>query len=287
MRKYLLIVSTIILSLISCESNKETPDQDIVLKIGNDLKYKYSDIELYDSSTHILYFKELHPEFDKINQSTFTFLADGADVYTGSFWPAYFNSMPSGPFISSPSFFQNYALRVENWRIDDKTDPRNDPQLMQSLKEHNLLHSGLSVQINPPEINGTQLTLSFTVTNQDKSDLLILDLDKIGPNLFHYFTNGLTVRNLNSDIVFSSNIKYETPSSWNSWKIEWLSPIKSGDSRQFKIDYTISSPLYPGEYNAFFIFPGLEFQVAKEQLIQEAGRIWLGDVQINKSITIR
>jgi hypothetical protein len=286
MKKYLLFVSVIILGLTACESNKETLYQEIVFKIGQDLNYKYSDIELYDSSTHILYFKEVHPEFDKISQSTFTFLADGTEVYTGSFWPSYLNSMPSGPFISSPPFFQDYALRIENLYNSDP-DLRNDPQLIQSLKVHDLLHSGLSVVINSLVINGTQLSFSFTVTNQDKSDLLIIDLDKTGVNLFHYFTNGLIIRNLNNDIVFSSNVEYETPSPWNSWKIEWLSQLKSGESKQFTINYTISALINPGEYNALFEFPGLEFQVAKEQLFQTGGRIWLGDIQTNKKITIQ
>jgi hypothetical protein len=286
MKKYLLLVSVIVLGLTACESNKETLYQDIVFKIGQDLNYKYSDIELYDSSTHILYFKETHPEFDKITQSTFAFLANGAEVYTGSFWPAYLNSMPSGPFISSPSLYQNYALRVENWNTVN-TDPRNDPQFIQSLKEHNLLHSGLSVLINPLVINGNQLSFSFTVTNHDLSDLLIIDPDKTGPNLFHYFTNGLIIRNLNYDIVFSSNIEYATPSPWNSWKIEWLSLLRSGESRQFTINYTIGTPINPGEYNALFVFPGLEFQVKREELFQAGGRIWLGDVQANKKITIQ
>ena len=286
MKKYLLLVSVIVLGLNACESNKETPYQEIVFKIGQDLNYKYSDIELYDSSTHILYFKEVHPEFDKISQSTFTFLADGTEVYTGSFWPSYLNSMPSGPFISSPSFFQNYALRIENW-YNGNPDLRNDPLLIHSLKIRDLLHSGLLVLINPLVINGTQLSFSFTVTNQDMSDLLIIDPDKTGVNLFHYFTNGLIIRNLNYDIVFSSNIEYETPSPWNSWKIEWLSQLKSGESKQFKINYTIGTPINPGEYNALFVFPGLEFQVTKEQLFQTGGRIWLGNVQANKKITIQ
>jgi hypothetical protein len=175
MKKYLLIILPVILNLISCESNKEITDQDIVFQIGNDLIYKYSDIELYDSSAHILYFREYHKEFEDAGQSKFTFLANGTDIYSGSFWPAYFNSMPSGPFISSaPSFYQYFALRILSWSID-KPDLRNDPRIIKSLKEHDLLHSGLAVQITVPDIKDALLIFSFTVTNHDQSDLLILD----------------------------------------------------------------------------------------------------------------
>jgi len=287
MKKYLLIILPVILNLISCESIKEISDQDIVFQIGNDLTYKYSDIELYDSSAHILYFKEYHKEFEDANQSTFTFLANGTDVYSGSFWPSYYNSMPPGPFISTaPSFYQYFALRILIWN-SDRPDLRNDPRIIKSLKEHNLLHSGLSVQMTIPDIKEKLLTISFTVTNHDQSDLLILDPVKTGPNLFHYFTNGLTIRNQANDIVFSPTIEHTAPSPWNSWKSEWLSHLKSGESRTFSISYNISTPINPGEYKATFVFPGLAYQILKDDLFQDTGRIWLGDVTINKSITIK
>ncbi|MCJ7713644.1 hypothetical protein MUO66_04215, partial [Candidatus Bathyarchaeota archaeon] len=144
-----------------------------------------------------------------------------------------------------------------------------------------------SLIIDNIEINGTQLTFKFTVTNHDRSDLLIIDLDKTGPNLFHYFTNGLRIRDSVYNEVFSSNIEHLTPSPWNGWEIDWLSHLKSGKSRQFTINYLISSPLNPGEYDAIFEFPGLAFQVSKDQLYQGNSRIWLGDVQITRKLTIK
>jgi hypothetical protein len=281
----LLIVSSVLLILASCEFDNK--NNDIVFKTGDGLNYRYGDLEMYDSSTHILYFKELHPEFDKIGQSTFTFLADGEEIYTGSFWPAYFNSLPNGPFISSPlSYYQHFALRIDFLSFN-KSDPRNEPVIIQSLKAHDLLHSGLSVLISQLDINGTELSFSFTVTNHDKSDLLILDPDKTGPRLFHYFTNGLTIRNQENYIVYSGNIEHESPTPWDSWKIDWLSQLKSGQSRTFTLNYSINAPLNTGEYKASFEFPGLAFQVSKEELFQNEGRIWLGDIQANKTLTLK
>jgi hypothetical protein len=171
--------------------------------------------------------------------------------------------------------------------IDNKPkDPRNDPRFISALKDHNLLHSGLSVSINSINMVGTQLTFKFTVTNQDESDLLILDLEKTGPNLFHYFTNGLSIRKLTYEEVFSSQIAPQTPSPWNSWKTDWLSELKSGDTRHFTINYTINSPLNPGEYNALFEFPGLTYGVTKDQLFQDNNRIWIGDIFVTKKIII-
>src|SRR5664280_3234724 len=162
MKKYFLPVSVIYIILSACEAVLETPEQEIVFKIGQDLKYKYSDIQLYDSSTHIFYFKEGHTEFDRISQSSFNLFADGNEVYSGSFWPTFLNSLPSGPFISSPSLYPNFALRVE-YRNNGNPDLRNDPQLIQSLKSRGLLHSGLSVLIDSLVINGTSLSFLLSL----------------------------------------------------------------------------------------------------------------------------
>ena len=290
MKESLLTGVAIILTLSSCESNLfNNTDDGYLFKADNGLEYKYSDFELYDSSTHILYFKTDHPEFNTEKSSTFSVLADGEKIYKGVFWPSYFSSLPHGPYISSfPSFYPEYALRIEFISIDDQPeDTRNDPRIISALKEHGLLHSGLSVSINSISLKGTQLNFNFTVTNKDETDLLILDPEKTGPNLFHYFTNGLFIRTLTYEEVFSSSVQVEIPSPWDSWKPGWLSELKSGEFRQFYINYTIGSSIDPGVYLASFEFPGLAFQVARDQLWQGNNRIWLGDVRVTRKITLR
>lgn len=294
MKKSLLIGAVIISTMTSCESLTNNPD-DYLFKADNGLEYKYSDFELYDSSTHIFYLKTNHPEFKNENSSSFSILAHGEEIYKGVFWPMYSSSLPSVPYISSfSSLIPDYTIRIEHMTIDNKPkDPRNDPRIISALKDHNLFHSGLSVSLNSIII-GTQLTFKFTVTNQDESDLLILDLDKTGPNLFHYFTNGLSLRKLTYEEVFSSQIAPMTPSPWNSWSTSWLSKLKAGDSRQFTINYSqftinysINSPINPGDYRASFEFPGLTHGVTKDQLFQDNIRIWIGDIFVNKKITIQ
>jgi hypothetical protein len=288
MNKSLLIGTVIISTLSSCERISDNPDQ-YLFKADNGIEYKYSDFELYDSSTHILYLKTSHPEFKNEKFSAFSLLANGEEIYKGVFWPSYSSSLPYGPYITSfSSFYPDFTIRIEHMTIDNKPkDPRNDPRIISSLKDHNLLHSGLSVLINSIDIIGTQLAFKFTVTNQDESNLLILDLNKTGPNLFHYFTNGLTIKKLTYEDVFSSQFVPETPSPWNNWKTNWLSELKSGESRQFTINYTINSTIYPGEYYALFEFPGLTHGVTKDQLFQKNIRIWIGDIFLTKKIIIQ
>ena len=286
MKKYLLIGSAIIMALTSCESLLNNANDEYLFTTDDGMVYSYSDLELYDSSTHIFYLKSGHPEFKNNESSNFSLFAKGEEIYKGVFWPSYSSSMPSGPYISSfNSFYPDFTIRIEHMAVDNKPeDPRNDARIISALSDHNLLHSGLSVSFSSIDFEGGQLIFKFTVTNQDVSDLLIIDPDKTGLNLFHYFTNGLIIRQLTNEEVFSAHIIPEIPSPWNSWKTDWLSELKSGETRQFTINYSINSPLVPGEYIVSFEYPGLALGVTIDNLFQGDNRIWIGDISIFRKI---
>jgi len=289
MKKPLLIGTVFIMFLISCESLFDTPDDECLFKTGSGLEYRYSDFELYDSSTHIFYFKTNHPEFKDDKSSSFSLLANAEEIYKGVFWPPYSSSLPVGSYIYSVfSFYPDYTFRIEFITIDDQPpDTRNDPRLISALKKHNLLHSGLSAEIKNIVIKGFQLTFSFIVTNKDKTSLLILDPGKMGPNLFHYFTNEPIFFNISQNKLFFCNIEHQILSPWNTWNIEWLTELKSGDSKQFTFEYEIDSPFTPGDYKVSFEFPGLSSQITKDQLYQGRKRVWLGDITMTKKIKIQ
>lgn len=270
------------------EYSRDKPGPDVFFKIGRRGKeFRFEDIALYDSSTHILYFKNEHPEFSEVEFGSFYFLDNGETIYSGSFYPGYSSYIPAGPIIlTAPHMFGNYAIRIEIWR-DDKPDMRNCPRIIEILKAHNLLHSGLSGEVDFVEVDDNQLSFGFTIVNHDLTDLLIIDLNKTGPSLFHYFTNGLYLRTEDHSVVFSSTIEHQTPEPWNSWKPEWLSVLKSGESISFTIKYPMEKGIDPGEYNLLFEFPGLAYQVSREDLFQGSGRIWLGDITIKDRITIQ
>ena len=304
MKKAFLIAGSIIFILTSCESDKINPETDpdpdpVIIKkdslvpetiigIGKDLFYRYSDIELYDSTTHILYFKVIHPEFDKNDQSWFTFFVNKDSIYQGDFLPSFLSSWPTRPYVSTwPFWLQNFALLIEN-KYNVKPDMRNDPRIIKALKDHDLLHSGLVISSNVIECDTSQVTYSFTLTNKDNTTLLFLDPEKMGLNLFHYYTNGLYFRKLPwITSVVNVKIPSQAPSPFNIWKKEWLSAIKPEESKTFVIDYPISSPFSAGEYDVSFVFPGLSFQVSRDDLIQENGRIWLGDIITRTNIVIK
>jgi hypothetical protein len=287
MKTSLFIGIVIFLVLTSCEKTSYNADYDVLLKTESGFSFKYSDFELYDSSTHIFYFKNCHPEFKTASNDKFSILANGQIIYQGFFLAPYSSYIPSGPFIFSfYKFGPDHFFEIEAWFPDNLKDSRNDPRLIDALKQKGLLHSGLKVSIDSIKISGTQLVFKFTVTNSDLSDLMILDPDRAGVNLFHYFTNGLSMYDSAHNLIFKSNIEFSAPASFRDWSVDWLSVLKSGDSKQFTINYTPSTPIMPGEYHASFEFPGMYFQIPKDQLYQNSDRIWLGDIQVNKEITI-
>ena len=288
MKKTLLLGTVIILTLISCESLFNDSSDQILFKTDSGLEYKYSDFQLYDSSTHIFYFKSNHPEFKTENSLTFSLLANGEEIFQGVFWGIISSALPYGPFIYSYSFYQDYAFRIDFIKIDNQPpDTRNDPRLIEALKDQNLLHSGLSASINSIEINGSLLTFKFSVINKDESNLLILDPDKMGINLFHYYTNEPILFNISESKVYNCSVDHQKPPYSDYWSIDWLSELKPGDSRQFTLNFSLLSTLIPGVYRVSYEFPGLTHQISNDQLYQNDKRIWLGDVNIISTITVK
>jgi hypothetical protein len=281
MNRSLIFVAAILILITGCEKT----DNDVFLKFSDGHEYGFGDIELYDTSAHMIYFRDVHEEFTKIENGTFMLYYKGEPVYMGSFWPGYSSLGPKGPFIMTPTSC-NYALKINNWH-SDKQDIRNDSKLLKALTDHGLLHSGLSISSGSVIISGTHLTFRFTVKNMDESDLLIIDPEKTGLNLFHYFTNGLYIYDMAYHEVFSGNIVSEVPQPYNAWKAEWLSLLKSGATRDYSINYTLPATIVPGVYLTTFNFPGLHYQVTRDQLYQGSTRIWLGDVSYKGRLVIQ
>lgn len=269
--------------LTSCEKI----DRDAVFVINGKTEYTADDISLYDTSAHILYLKRNHSELDNLERGTFAFYDKGEPVFSGELWPGYLSSSPEGPVIMTfPLRLQNHALKIESW-FDDQGSMLNNSRLTDLLNTHNLLHSGLAVTSVSASVTGPELIFSFTLTNMDQTDLLILDPEKTGPGLFRYYTNGLHLYGPdNNDEVFADKIQYSAPEPRNSWNIDWLTLLGAGESKEFTFEYTTGTALQPGEYRALFGYPGLSSQVALDELFQDGARIWLGGININQVITI-
>jgi hypothetical protein len=270
--------------LTSCEKI----GRDAVFVINGKTEFTADDISFYDTSAHILYLKRNHSEFEDLERGSFAFYDRGEPVFSGEFWPGYLSYSPTGPVIMTfPLRLQKYALKIESW-FDFQGSSLNNSKLTALLNRNNLLHSGLAVSSVSASVAGSELIFSFTLTNMDQTDLLILDPEKTGPGLFRYFTNGLHLYYPDSnDELFADNIQHSTPEPWNSWSIDWLTRLGAGESKEFTFEYTPETAVQPGEYRASFGYPGLSSQVGLEELFQDGARVWLGGLGINETVTIQ
>jgi hypothetical protein len=65
-----------------------------------------------------------------------------------------------------------------------------------------------------------------------------------------------------------------------------LSIINGNESKTITINYDNFEQVPSGEYKATFEFPGLRYQVEKDDIVQNSGQIWLGEINMIKSITV-
>lgn len=294
MKSFLLYILSALLVLSGCEKTdnpdngelyKDTNKVSVILRIGDNITFDYDEIHLYDSSARILYFKEIHPEFEKLKNVPFIFYADEKMIYEGEFWPMYLSSSPSGPYIANnPMRLQNYALKIDF--AGKGPDPRNNPLLIRELMDRNLMHQGILLGISRVESNGSLISFTFNITNMDKTDLYVMDPEQMGLGLFHYFTSGLSIKNINTGSVVTATIAPKTPVPLNGWQPDWLTRVSPGATRSYTIMYPLNPRLGPGEYDVTFIFPGLTSQVEINKLYQDGARIWLGEVSTTTRLTI-
>jgi len=288
----------IVFLIISCEKNgtesiKELTDGFCIMS-NDKVVINHNDFEYYDYSTHLIYMKN-HKSFanDIEEIGGFTVYADGAEIYSGQTLPWFSSLLPFGPVIrSQPSFYGDYIIPIGFIQIFDSLgnvtpDPREDVRIIEALQKYDQYHSGLSCEINSVQYSSpNNVVIELQLNNNDSFDYYYLDPDKMGVNLFHYFTNGLFLRDFANKKVFTHKIEIIHPETWDTWKTEWLSLIKSNESKIITITYDSFENVLSGQYKATFEFPGLSHQVGKDDIQQNNGKIWLGELNLTKDITI-
>jgi hypothetical protein len=295
-----LIFLIIVVLSVSCEKNDKEPFPNIKdgfgIVINDSIVYNYTQIDFYDFSSHLVYLKDGNT-FSYSKEGTFRVFANKSEIYTGKILSMSSSTIGDKPIIEcEPSFFNDYIIAISFFQITDSTgkflnnDPRGDSRIIEALKKYNQYFKGLSCTIDTINfISNTNATVSLVLTNNDNVNYYYLDPEKMGNNLFHYFTNGLyTFDNNNYGFnYFFNKDSVERPKPYiSSWDKNWLSLLKSKESTKITISYNNFKPLSKGTYNMFFDFPGLSW-VEKKTLQQENGRIWLGNLHMEKKITIK
>jgi hypothetical protein len=158
-------------------------------------------------------------------------------------------------------------------------DVRKNALIQQALVMLGLFHSGISASLDSVKIisnfDTATVQCSFTITNNDKERLMIIDPDKMGTPLFHYYTNGVVFRG--NGTLFQSEYKKVT-SPGVAYDTSWYSGLSPQESMKRTVTVKGYPKIPPGTYSCSFTFAN-PVEVAKENRQTAGGRIWLGDVE--------
>lgn len=246
------------------------------------------DVNFYDYSCHCIYLKKnkdalLNIKADiKMNDQPFVVCANNKRCYVGTFHSSAMSSVPIKPYICEHDlmYYAPDVLHISQARNDNE-DTRNNFLVANDLRKSNKLHEGLLLAIKNVTIISNHDTAvvkySFTITNNDKDNLYILDPDKMGSELFHYFTNGI-IFSSSDKMIGPDYKKTEQPEPFTNWDKEWFTKISSSST----IMRTVTLKGYPhipaGTYNCSFTFSN-PTNIDSGSRILSDGRYWIGSIQ--------
>ena len=149
----------------------------------------------------------------------------------------------------------------------------------------NKLHYGIAAEIENVQVvdnaDTSSVLYTYELVNNDKDVLYVLDPDKMGTGLFHYFTNGIEFRS--DDGNFSSEYKnVEQPESFTSWKSSWFTEIKAGEKMKRTVLLKGYPPIPAGAYTCEFVFSS-PVKIEKSKRYINGGRIWIGQIKTEKA----
>lgn len=270
----------LIISLGCSKTNVTQQNQEFLLEVENGPQITAEEFLLYDSSTQILYFNRLQAGLSEHVDKKVNFTVNDEVVWEGYLRSTLVEGHTENTAWLDPTVQQKYFVFL------DSPVRGTDPKLLEAFKRQQLLHQGIKVELLSIEYQTNQVIANFSITNEDKENVLVFDVEKMGLPLFHYFTSGLELWSEHAVNILQPNIKISSPQPWDGWSPQWLSTLKSGEKKTFHISYPLQSKIPAGDYTAQFTFPGLDFQVSPHELWQAQGRIWLGQVSTSKKVRI-
>jgi len=257
------------------------------------------DISLYDFSTHYIslkidkasLFQGMLDDGHMFNflVKPFVIVAGGERIAFGSFISSYSSIMSSGPHIYD---LENLFLPSDILFIHRdggaEIDIRNDERIKNALIAGDVYHAGVNVELMDVEIldNSDTATVrySFIIRNNDSDDLYIPDPDLMGTALFHYYTNGVELRDSDNHYYYSQYKSTSSPVPHDSWESAWFLKLESGSSIRKNLVLK-GYPQFPEDtYRCYFKYAGPSKIALNDRVIQD-GRYWIGETETN-SITI-
>ncbi len=286
-----ILISSFIISLFltSCESENDTNvnDSGFRLEFSDGTEISESDILYYDSATHFLFLKEILDFNQSI--SGFSILVNNDTIYKGIKHSCMLSSPPHTTFFITDCFHYGHDI-VELGYYPYSADLRNDQRIINAFKNDNLLRNGLKCTIDSIKVNSfenySEVICKITVINNDLIDYYILDPNKMGELDFNYYTGGLSFQNIDTEVSSFLRWSVSNPDFGNLTMNDF-----SILSRNSKVSYTFKSSDYykmdKGFYKATFRFCGLNSNTSEFNLVQDKGRVWVGEaISIVDSIKV-
>jgi len=274
---------------------KDIYDKEISeLELASSPWLSEEDIEFYDWSSHCIYLKK--------DKSCFFGDIDSFDLE--SFYSEYWRNKPFIVTENANNCYMGYFLSTlssDIWPYPDITeiyvkhypkdviyiefpfsftnDKRNNEDVRNALIDLNLLHEGLYITIDSLWIdNADTATVRYmiTINNDDTDNLYVLDPDKMGTELFHYFTNGPILYNSTNNKIYNSIYKkIIKPDPFNYYDSNWFTKIESCESIARMIILKGYPHLEEGNYYCSFSFNN-PYYINKDERILSDGRYWIG-----------
>jgi len=304
MRVVNIFLTLFLFLLTGCDKEKDLDDQfpDSPLELtdgycmvaGDQVLLNHLDIDHYDYGTHLIYLKE-HRLLSEILEQTgaLTVYAGGEEIYTVGTQPGYSSYAPVGPFIwTNHTFYADNFIAISWLYIYDVLmgnldDPREDSRIVEALEKYGQYREGLHCEFKAIWFSSADhLALTLKLSNRDTENYYYLDPEKMGMGLFHYYTNGLTITNLETEQNYTNNVVHVEPDPWDGFDMEWLSLLEGNSSVTITLRYNNFQQTPEGNYSARFVFPGLQNQVEREDLVHSHGQIWLGQLNLYKEVVI-
>ena len=278
------------------------------IKLQSEPWLSEKDIDFYDWSSHCIYLKKDKTYFipgwqkkDRFNvfptewaDRPFVVEANGKKCYLGYFSRVELSmDMWIAPMVGDVGLNSLYPQDVIfiDWSWLYHEYPQNNPAVKNALLDAGLYHGGISITFDTTDVNTLRMienadtsTISykFTIANNDEDDLYIIDSDKMGSGLFHWFTNGLTFQNIETKKIYEPRWrKHIQLPSLDYWSTDWFIKLESGHS----IQRTVILKGYPhfptGEYLFELRYNGQIRAMEKEERELSDGRYWLGPTRSN------
>jgi len=253
-----------------------------------------NDVQFYDFSSHCIYLKADksqffatdtggHFVFDPVLiDKPFVVVANGEKCYLGSLHSGLLSTLPPGPYVDEldVGFYPEDVLHISRF-WGSETDVRGDSRIKDALISVGIYRGGIALDlenVNVLENNDTStIEYTFRTANIDRDNLCVIDPNKMGTELFHYFTNGVVLQG-NNRLYQSEYKKVTTPAT--SWDPAWFVEIPAGSFIERTVKLKGYPRMLPGVYRCKLTFDGPK--VRKGDRYLSGGRIWLGDVVSNR-----